>query len=129
MQTKTIINIRNDFFRGVYQTERPRYKRFEKDDLIDESQSVEWNQTKVKEFNEQNKKELKEYREKCDSLYKQMKQDIIEALKSSYVFDDEQVKLIYDFCHEEWQGNMADMFYFLEEISSLIKRITKEKRE
>ena len=125
LSIKTLHIIREDFFRGKYQTERPRYKRFEDDSIIDETQSSEWNKQKVHELNEQNKKDLREYRETCDTLYKKMKQEILEALQSSYSFNEQQAKLIYDFCHNEWQGEMADMFYFLEEISFLIKTFNK----
>ena len=122
MEKKSIEAIRDDFIRGAYQVDRPRYFRYEYDAVIDPNQSAEWNANKVKELNDENKKALREYREKCDLLYKQMKQDVIESICETYEFTNTQAQLIYDFCHDEWSGNMADMFYFVEEISLLIKQ-------
>ena len=125
MDYKDITVIRDDYTAGVYapsQQQTDEYAALElyPDGFVfDEDLSVKKNRELVQDHNNQVRSKKKEYRQLSEKLFRQLRDDVIEYIMSTYSFNKVRAQKIEEFVYASKHSYMYDYFLYIDEIADL----------
>lgn len=125
MNYKDITAIRDDYSAGVYapskqQTEEYAALSYYPEGFVfDEDLSVKKNRELVQDHNNQVRDKKKEYRQFAEKLFRQLRDDVIEYIMSTYSFSKVRAQKIEEFVYASKHSYMYDYFLYIDEIADL----------
>ena len=118
-------NIKNEKY--INKKTRPvKPKEANENYIINEEKSVRWNREQREKAIETYSKELEEYRKYGRELYKQFKQEVINAIMKATNLNEKQANSIYEYSARESEP-YGELVLKITEIVELLLKLKEEK--